>query len=427
MKDFIKKPPMGWNSWDCYGAGVTEDELLGNAEFMRDRLKQYGYQYVVCDIQWYEPAAKGNVYNNFADLCMDEYSRLIPAVNRFPSSANGAGFKPIADKIHSMGLKFGIHIMRGIPRQVVHRNTRIYGTTARARDIASQFSLCPWNTDMYGVDTEKRGAEEYYDSLFKLYASWGVDFVKVDDIANTEFSPQNPYSAEKEIEMIRAAIDRSGRDMVLSLSPGPAPLNKAEHLSENANMWRISGDFWDRWDKLLNMFSLCEKWYPYVKDGSFPDCDILPLGKLCIDGSYMGDMGRDSGFTKEEQKTMMTLWAVFRSPLFFGGELRLTDDYTLSLVTNPEVINVNQNSEKPLFVYNKGGIAVWQTKIENCTAVAVFNLSDEEKHYKLSFSDLGIENVRAVRDLWARKDIPKCENDVAVSLKPHSSEFFEMY
>lgn len=427
MKDFIKKPPMGWNSWDCYGAGVTEDELLGNAEFMRDRLKQYGYQYVVCDIQWYEPAAKGNVYNNFADLCMDEYSRLIPAVNRFPSSANGAGFKPIADKIHSMGLKFGIHIMRGIPRQAVHRNTRIYGTTARARDIASQFSLCPWNTDMYGVDTEKRGAEEYYDSLFKLYASWGVDFVKVDDIANTEFSPQNPYSAEKEIEMIRAAIDRSGRDMVLSLSPGPAPLNKAEHLSENANMWRISGDFWDRWDKLLNMFSLCEKWYPYVKDGSFPDCDILTLGKLCIDGSYMGDMGRDSGFTKEEQKTMMTLWAVFRSPLFFGGELRLTDDYTLSLVTNPEVINVNQNSEKPLFVYNKGGIAVWQTKIENCTAVAVFNLSDEEKHYKLSFSDLGIENVRAVRDLWARKDIPKCENDVAVFLKPHSSEFFEIY
>ncbi len=427
MKDFIKKPPMGWNSWDCYGAGVTEDELLGNAEFMRDRLKQYGYQYVVCDIQWYESAAKGNVYNNFADLCMDEYSRLIPAVNRFPSSANGAGFKPIADKIHSMGLKFGIHIMRGIPRQAVHRNTRIYGTTARARDIASQFSLCPWNTDMYGVDTEKRGAEEYYDSLFKLYASWGVDFVKVDDIANTEFSPQNPYSAEKEIEMIRAAIDRSGRDMVLSLSPGPAPLNKAEHLSENANMWRISGDFWDRWDKLLNMFSLCEKWYPYVKDGSFPDCDILPLGKLCIDGSYMGDMGRDSGFTKEEQKTMMTLWAVFRSPLFFGGELRLTDNYTLSLVTNPEVINVNQNSEKPLFVYNKGGIAVWQTKIENCTAVAVFNLSDEEKHYKLSFSDLGIENVRAVRDLWARKDIPKCENDVTVSLKPHSSEFFEIY
>lgn len=427
MKDFIKKPPMGWNSWDCYGAGVTEDELLGNAEFMRDRLKQYGYQYVVCDIQWYEPAAKGNVYNNFADLCMDEYSRLIPAVNRFPSSANGAGFKPIADKIHSMGLKFGIHIMRGIPRQAVHRNTRIYGTTARARDIASQFSLCPWNTDMYGVDTEKRGAEEYYDSLFKLYASWGVDFVKVDDIANTEFSPQNPYSAEKEIEMIRAAIDRSGRDMVLSLSPGPAPLNKAEHLSKNANMWRISGDFWDRWDKLLNMFSLCEKWYPYVKDGSFPDCDILPLGKLCIDGSYMGDMGRDSGFTKEEQKTMMTLWAVFRSPLFFGGELRLTDNYTLSLVTNPEVINVNQNSEKPLFVYNKGGIAVWQTKIENCTAVAVFNLSDEEKHYKLSFSDLGIENVRAVRDLWARKDVPKCENDVAVSLKPHSSEFFEIY
>lgn len=157
MKDFIKKPPMGWNSWDCYGAGVTEDELLGNAEFMRDRLKQYGYQYVVCDIQWYEPAAKGNVYNNFADLCMDEYSRLIPAVNRFPSSANGAGFKPIADKIHSMGLKFGIHIMRGIPRQAVHRNTRIYGTTARARHCFSVFAVSLEYRYVRGGYGKKRG------------------------------------------------------------------------------------------------------------------------------------------------------------------------------------------------------------------------------------------------------------------------------
>ena len=122
---FAPRPPMGWNSWDCYGAAVNEEQLLGNAEYIRDNLKDYGWEYVVCDIQWYEPKATSNFYNNFTELCMDEYSRLIPAVNRFPSTANGVGFKAIADKIHAMGLKFGIHIMRGIPRQAVHQNTPI--------------------------------------------------------------------------------------------------------------------------------------------------------------------------------------------------------------------------------------------------------------------------------------------------------------
>ena len=120
-----KTPPMGWNSWDCYGAAVNEEQLMGNAEYMAKYLKDYGWQYVVCDIQWYEPKAKDNNYNNFTELCMDEYSRLIPAENRFPSSANGAGFKPIADKIHAMGLKFGIHIMRdnvmNLPPSIVHQ------------------------------------------------------------------------------------------------------------------------------------------------------------------------------------------------------------------------------------------------------------------------------------------------------------------
>ena len=145
---FALKPPMGWNSWDCYGAAVNEEQLLGNAEYVRDNLKDFGWEYIVCDIQWYEPKATSNFYNNFTELCMDEYSRLIPAVNRFPSSADGVGFKAIADKIHDMGLKFGIHIMRGIPRQAVHQNTPLKGTNKTAREIAAGFSLCLWNTDM---------------------------------------------------------------------------------------------------------------------------------------------------------------------------------------------------------------------------------------------------------------------------------------
>ena len=172
------RAPMGWNSWDCYGPAVDEATVRKNAEFMAEHLKQHGWEYVVVDIQWSNPTASEHEYQPFTELCMDEYSRLIPAENRFPSSAGGKGFAPLAEYIHSLGLKFGIHIMRGIPRQAVHQNTKIKGSKKTARQIAQTASICGWNTDMYGVDVSKEGAREYYDSLFELYASWGVDFIK---------------------------------------------------------------------------------------------------------------------------------------------------------------------------------------------------------------------------------------------------------
>lgn len=126
-KTLAPTPPMGWNSWDCYGAGVTEEALRENARFMAAHLLPYGWNTLVCDIQWYEPQAKGNEYNNFVPVCMDDYGRLLPAENRFPSAAGGKGFGPIADYCHSLGLRFGIHIMRGIPRQAVHRGYAYFG------------------------------------------------------------------------------------------------------------------------------------------------------------------------------------------------------------------------------------------------------------------------------------------------------------
>ena len=106
---FAVNPPMGWNSWDCYGASVTEEDLIRNADYMAEHLKPYGWEYVVCDIQWSEPTADSTAYHAFAELCMDEYGRLMPSPNRFPSAADGKGFKPIADYIHSKGLKFGMY------------------------------------------------------------------------------------------------------------------------------------------------------------------------------------------------------------------------------------------------------------------------------------------------------------------------------
>ncbi len=418
-------PPMGWNSWDCYGAAVNEEQLLGNAEYMRDNLKQYGWQYVVCDIQWYEPKAKNNDYNNFTELCMDEYSRLIPAENRFPSSKGGRGFKPIADKIHAMGLKFGIHIMRGIPRQAVHSNTKILGSEKTARQIAHHFSLCPWNTDMYGVNPNADGAQQYYNSLFELYASWGVDFVKVDDIANTEFKPHDPYSAKAEIEMIRKAIDSCGRDMVLSLSPGPAQLDRAEHLCENANMWRMTGDFWDVWDKLYEMFDRAEKWYPYVKEGCWPDCDMLPLGNISRNGTCHGPQDRMSQFTHDEQITLMTLWCIFRSPLMFGGELRNNDEWTLSLITNEEVLNVNQHSHSAHPAGDYKGVKIWLSQSENDEPIiAVFNTAEESRKVTLDFEKFNLNNSYTVRDLWAKTDIAENVKSICTNIDPHGAVLY---
>ncbi len=426
--DVAKKPPMGWNSWDCYGAAVNEEQLIGNAEYMRDNLKKYGWEYVVCDIQWYEPKAKNTDYNNFTELCMDEYSRLIPAENRFPSSKNGVGFKNIADRIHGMGLKFGIHIMRGIPRQAVHNNTKILDTDITARQIAHHFSVCPWNTDMYGVDTRVKGAQEYYNSLFKLYAEWGVDFVKVDDIANTEFKPNEPYSAREEIEMIRRAIDSCGRDMVLSLSPGPAQVEVADHLMKNANMWRMTGDFWDVWDKLYEMFEKTEKWYPYVGEGCWPDCDMLPLGNISVNGTCHGPQNRYTQFTKDEQITLMTLWSIFRSPLMFGGEMRNNDEWTLSLITNEEILDINQNSHSAKPVFDDGKTIVWQSvSARENPVIAVFNADKAEREIAVELEELGISGEHTLRDLWKKENVGRVNNKLTVTVNPHGAKIYELY
>lgn len=425
--EVAKTPPMGWNSWDCYGAAINEKQLKGNADYMAKYMKDYGWEYIVCDIQWYEPEAHSTEYNHFYPLKMDEYSRLIPAENRFPSAADGKGFRLIAEYIHNLGLKFGIHIMRGIPRQAVHQNTPIKGTHVRARDIAHKFSVCAWNTDMYGVDPDKEGAQEYYDSLFELYAEWGVDFVKVDDICNTEYKPLDPYSAKREIEMIRTSIDRCGRPMVLSLSPGPAVVEEAEHLMANANMWRMTGDFWDNWEQLFSMFDYCKKWQPYVKEGCWPDCDMLPLGHIGINTPGYDVFSRNTNFTKNEQVTMMTLWCIFRSPLMMGGELRDNDAWTLSLLTNPEVLWLLKNCHGAREVYRTDDTVVWSSQDDNGdTYVAIFNTSCSITRPEVNLGQLGITGKYAIRDLWKREDIGTTAQRIYAEIGVHGAVLYQL-
>lgn len=410
--------PMGWNSWDCYGAAVDEQTVRNNADYMAKYLKQYGWEYVVVDIQWSEPTAENHAYHNFTELCMDEYSRLIPAENRFPSSAGGKGFAPLAEYVHSLGLKFGIHIMRGIPRQAVHQNTPILGSDRTAREIAKMSSICEWNTDMYGVDPEQEGAREYYDSLFALYASWGVDFIKCDDIARE--LPQE----ESELILLSESLRGCGREMLLSLSPGPALLEKAELYKQTSTMWRITDDFWDTWDALYHMFERAEKWCTHSGAGHWPDADMLPVGPIRQD--Y--DPANRTKFTEDEQITMLTLWSIFRSPLMIGGELTGLDDFTRDLLTNSEILKMHRLARHSHQVWRKeiDGVEhiLWiaASAGKGCYA-AVFNTGEKDSQISVSLKDLELYQPVTATELWSGQR-ESVEEHLTVSLSKHGAKVY---
>ena len=327
-------PPMGWNSWDAFGASVTEAEYLDNARILAERFLPFGYDVATVDIQWYEPGARSSWYRPFAPLVLDAHGRPQPAPNRFPSAAGGRGFGPLAAQVHRMKLRFGVHLMRGIPRQAVGLELPIAGSKWRCHEVANPGSTCAWNTDMCGVNPEHPGAFDWYRAWFAQLAEWGVDFVKVDDIAA-------PAYHAKEVELIRRAIDACGRPMVLSLSPGPSQLEHAAHLQAHANQWRVCNDFWDTWPQLRDNLVNLVKWAPHAQHGAWPDADMLPVGKIGLrnhDGEPARHGERDTRLTRDEQVLMLTAWTCARSPLILGNDLRRLDDWTLRLVTNPEVL-----------------------------------------------------------------------------------------
>lgn len=403
--DFAKFPPMGWNSYDYYDTAVTEKDIKANADFMAEHLKPYGWEYIVVDIQWYahNPGSIRDKfqYIPFAPVEMDEYSRLLPDPARFPSSAGGQGFKPLASYVHSLGLKFGIHIMRGIPRIAAHQHGKIKNCSVTADMAANPSSICEWNPDMYGLNDSEAG-QAYYDSLLELYASWSVDFIKCDDICNvnnhSKFA-ENAYAARHEIEMIANAIQKCGRPIVLSLSPGPALIEQAWHYEKYANMWRITDDFWDNWKMLKNMFYRCELWQNHVSEGCYPDCDMLPLGMV---GKGF-DNEHQTYFTPEEQRTMMTLWCIFGSPLMLGAKMTKLDEWTLSLLTNRNVLALLNPNCRAQQICRDEEKAVWisENKQKNQFHLALFNLSDTPAEISVSLEELAISSESPeAKELW---------------------------
>jgi alpha-galactosidase len=418
-------PPMGWNSWDSYGRTINETQFKNNAHWMAKHLKRLGWQYVVIDEGWYISNPEINAQDYKFLLSKD--GRFVPAPNRFPSAANDAGFRPLADFVHSLGLKLGIHIIRGIPREAVARNLPIADSRYYAQDAADPSDRCPWNAYNYGVKSSEAG-QAYYDSVIKLYASWHVDFIKVDCIADHPYKPDD-------IRMLAIAIKKTDWPIVLSLSPGPTALSNAAEVSKYAEMWRICDDFWDHWgswekhewsQSLYQQFAITAKWASLAAPGNWPDADMLPLGHL---GPHPGDGElRETRFTRDEQRTMMTLWSIVRSPLIMGGDLPSSDKWTKSLLSNPEVIAVDQRSSgnHPVVSTDKAAIWLAQPDRKHGYYLAVFNLSDSEQTVDYEWIDLGLTQASyRMRDLWGRKNTgPK--SSLTVRLRPHASKLYRI-
>ena len=429
-------PPLGWNSWDAYASTITEAQFKADVAWFHQHLQPFGWQYVVIDEGWYAAHPESSTALGYT---ISPDGRYLPALNRFPSAGPQHSFKPLADYVHSLGLSFGIHIIRGIPRAAVEKNLAIAGSDFHADDAANRSDICRWNSDNYGIKDNAAG-QAYYDSILKLYASWGVDFLKVDCISE-------PYHAAS-IRMIDEAIRKAGRPIVLSLSPGPTPISEAADVSKRAQQWRISDDFWDIWSGPQNQtgfpanikthFGLLAEWEPWAGPGHWPDGDMLPIGYL---GPHPGwGQPRQSRLTHTEQRTLITLWSIARSPLILGANLTRMDAATTALLTNPEVLAVDQHTtgNHPVLEAGKGSdasaggnIVIWVAREGSSTILAVFNRSDAPARVttppwdKLG-SQFGLDQTSySVRDLWARKTLGR-RSSLNVTLPAHGSALFQL-
>jgi hypothetical protein len=417
---------MGWNSYDSFDDSVKESEVVAQAQVVKDSLLKLGWSYIVVDFRWYDPNAPASDQNSTTNpLTMDANGRLLPAVNRFPSATGSNGFKPLADQIHAMGLKFGIHIMRGIPRQAEQANSAILGSAYHAQDAADTVNVCTWNRDMYGVKGDTAAGQAYYDSIFELYASWGIDFVKVDDMIRN-VAPINYHRAE--VEAIRKAIDKTGRPIVLSLSPGEMQPSDAAHLSANANMWRMANDFWDSWSQLDYAFTLADRWKMVAGPGHWPDEDMLPVGHLGP-RAPIGGANRNSNFTQTEQTTMLSLWALLPSPLILGNNLTEMDAFTTGLLTNEGMIAINQD---PLGAAGKrlrqqGSQEVWVKPMsDGGVAVGLFNRGAAAATMSVTFAELGLTGDHRISDVWQKKDMGVGAGPLSASVPSHGSVLFRV-
>lgn len=426
-------PPMSWNSYDCFSFSVTEAEVKANADTMAKKYKQFGWQYINIDWCWSLPGMGSDPSQKFSGgaptaatkLHMDAYGRLMPDTVRHPSSINDSGFKPLANYLHSKGLKFGIHLMRGIPKQAVWAGTPILGTSYVARDAADTTTNCTWLNHMFGLNMNSPAAQAYLNSIFKLYASWGVDFVKVDDMMNSNVSPRTAFRSQ--IQGYRKAIDSCGREMVFGTSPGATPLSFADTIGLYTNQWRMADDLWDTWSSLTLMVDFAAQWYPFIEAGHFPDADMIPIGRLSIRGPVGSP--RYSNLTRDQKYFMLTLWSICRSPLSWGGNMVQNTASEDSLMANAEVIAVDQHSSNNR-MYQAGRYPIWGADSASADSsvkyLAVFNRTASASNVKVNLNEMGIKTC-SIKNIWTKDSIGMYSDTMfKPSIPAYGSRFYKL-
>ncbi|PON99084.1 Glycoside hydrolase [Trema orientale] len=312
-------PPRGWNSYDSFSWTISEEELLQSAEIISKKLLPHGYEYVIVDYLWYRRKVPGAHADSLGFDVIDEWGRMIPDPDRWPSSKGGKGFTEVAKRVHSLGLKFGIHVMRGISTQAVNANTTILDTTKggayeesgrnwTAKDIGIKERTCAWMTHGFmSVDTQLGAGRAFLRSLYEQYAEWGVDFVKNDCVFGDDLDVN-------EISYVSEVLKELDRPILYSLSPGTSVTPAmAKAVSGLVNMYRITGDDWDTWADVAAHFDVTRDFATANMVGaqgllgrSWPDLDMLPLG-------WLTDPGQDSAFIIHNELmialTLIILWS----------------------------------------------------------------------------------------------------------------------
>lgn len=421
-------PPMGWNSFDSYGVYLHEKAAFENLEAMATKLKPFGYEYFVIDAGWFgefklQPGTMFPAEKHACKMKFNEFGLLQPSDTYFPN-----GFKKLIDRTHELGLKFGLHLMRGIPRSAVKANVPIKGTKYFAQDIADTTSICNWNYQNYGVDMTKPGAQEFYNSFMNQMAEWGVDFIKYDDIVHKPL----------EIKAVAKAIEQCGRPIMLSLSPGGNVDPNNLDAFQKGHMLRVTPDIWDDQKGIDECFHDWRKWNGKSKPGFWIDMDMIPFGQLQMmspkpkgvtgtesnkelaDKIKSGEVAnfellagkgfnRWSEFTKDQMYTFITMRALSASPLMMGGDLPSLDKFSLKLITNKDMLACNQNGIMGSLVYDKDGIEIWKTPKKNGKGgwIGIFNRKKEIKLVSLKQSDFGSDLTKSTKlfDSWNNKKI----------------------
>ena len=404
-------PLLGWNSYDAYGTHINGELTWKNLEAFIQKLKPYGYEYFVLDAGWYRyyDYKPGEIWPTDGDkmhLTYDEYGRFVPAEFYFPD-----GLDEIIAYAHKHGVKFGLHLMRGIPRVVVEENLPIKGTKYFARDIANKNDTCNWSSLNYGVDMDKPGAQEYYNSVVELLASWGVDFIKYDDIVHKP----------REINAVANAIENCGRTIDLSISPGDDINPEYYDTYRRAAMIRISRDIWDLKEDLEISFERWETMLPYADKGFWLDMDMIPLGHIRVNypitfNKLNSGRGYDrmDYFSYAQKKTFMTQRAMAASPLFMGGSLISSPKIVFELITDTDMLACNQNGVtgkliKRVETYSTK-IDIWKTEHKTNPGegwIGVFNRNQYLELEKFDKEELGLKKGVSYKlyDIWGKRII----------------------